>query len=34
MNGVAVEPDGKSFAAATDGNVTCWDAATRKQLWT
>ena len=26
VNGVAVAPDGKSFAAATDGNVTCWDA--------
>ncbi len=34
VNGVAVAPDGKSFAAATDGNVTCWSAATRKVLWT
>ncbi|MBN9119090.1 MAG: sigma-70 family RNA polymerase sigma factor [Planctomycetes bacterium] len=33
VNGVAVAPDGKSFAAATDGNVTCWDFATRKKLW-
>jgi len=33
VNGVAVAPDGKSFAAATDGDVTCWDAATRKLLW-
>jgi RNA polymerase sigma factor (sigma-70 family) len=34
VNGVAVAPDGKSFAAATDRNVTCWDTATRKVLWT
>ena len=34
VNAVAVAPDGKSFAAATDGNVTCWNAATRKVLWT
>ncbi len=33
VNGVAVNPDGSSFAAATDRNVTCWDAATRKKLW-
>ncbi len=34
VNGVAVAPDGKTFAAATESNVTCWDAATRKVLWT
>jgi WD40 repeat protein len=34
VNGGAVAPDGKSFAAATDGNVTCWNATTRKVLWT
>ena len=33
VNGVAIAPDGKSFAAATEGNVTCWDMATRKKLW-
>ncbi|MCI0702643.1 MAG: WD40 repeat domain-containing protein, partial [Planctomycetia bacterium] len=33
VNGVAVAPDGKSFAAATDGNITVWDSATRKVLW-
>src|SRR5205814_10205172 len=33
VNAVAISPDGKSFAAATDGNVTCWDATTRKKLW-
>src|SRR5262249_37909780 len=34
VNGVAVSPDGKSFAAATDGNVTCWIASTRRVVWT
>ncbi|VTR97686.1 sigma-70 family rna polymerase sigma factor : Uncultured bacterium genome assembly Metasoil_fosmids_resub OS=uncultured bacterium PE=4 SV=1: Sigma70_r2: Sigma70_r4_2: WD40: WD40 [Gemmata massiliana] len=34
VNGVAVAPDGKSFAAATDANVTCWDTVTRRVLWT
>ncbi len=33
VNGVAVAPDGKTFAAATDGGITCWDATTRKVLW-
>jgi RNA polymerase sigma factor (sigma-70 family) len=33
VNGVAVSPDGKSFAAATDGNVTCWSSTSRKVLW-
>jgi WD40 repeat protein len=33
VNGVAVAPGGKSFAAATEGNVTCWAAATDKVLW-
>jgi WD40 repeat protein len=33
VNGVAVAPDGKSFAAATEANVTCWSAATGKVLW-
>lgn len=34
VNGMAVAPDGKSFAAATETNVTCWDTATHKVLWT
>jgi RNA polymerase sigma factor (sigma-70 family) len=34
VNGVAVAPDGKTFAAASEGNVTCWDSATRKVRWT
>jgi RNA polymerase sigma factor (sigma-70 family) len=34
VNGVAVAPDGKSFAAATEKNVTCWDSASHKVLWT
>jgi|GEM_PF-1603841 len=34
VNGVAIAPDGKSFAAATEINVTCWDSATHKVLWT
>jgi RNA polymerase sigma factor (sigma-70 family) len=33
VNGVAVAPDGKSFAAATEAGVTVWDAATQKVLW-
>ena len=33
VNGVAVAPDGKSFAAATESNVTCWNTATHKVLW-
>ncbi|AMV28617.1 ECF RNA polymerase sigma factor SigE [Gemmata sp. SH-PL17] len=34
VNGIAIAPDGKSFAAATDANVTCWDTVTRRVLWT
>ena len=34
VNGVAVAPDGKTFAAATDRGAVCWDAVTRQKLWT
>jgi WD40 repeat protein len=33
VNGVAVSPDGKMIAAATDNNVTCWDSTSHKMLW-
>jgi len=33
VNGVTIAPDGKSFSAATEGNVTCWDSVTRNKLW-
>jgi RNA polymerase sigma factor (sigma-70 family) len=33
VNGVAVAPDGQTFAAATDRGVAVWDSATRKVLW-
>ncbi|QJW99396.1 hypothetical protein FTUN_7008 [Frigoriglobus tundricola] len=33
VNGVAIAPDGKSFAAATESNLTCWDSMTRNKLW-
>jgi RNA polymerase sigma factor (sigma-70 family) len=33
VNGVAVSPDGKLIAAATENNVTCWDSTTHKMLW-
>ena len=34
VNGVTVAPDGTRFAAATENGVFCWDATTRKLLWT
>jgi WD40 repeat protein len=33
VNGVALAPNGKSFAAATEKGVTCWDASTDQKMW-